>query len=86
MTTQSEAKHAPSGARFIDVLTEAVKTLSLLYAGTPDDLARASLDSYVAKITPDIGEAVGPDTAANILEAFAATVMGEKHRIERGCA
>ncbi|MGX9431764.1 hypothetical protein [Bradyrhizobium sp. LeoA1S1] len=72
----------PGGEIFIASLAEAAKRLSLLYAGTPDDRARASLDGYVAKITAEIVEAVGPEMAANILEAFAAAVMGEKHRIE----
>jgi hypothetical protein len=73
-TNMIKLKDAPGGERFIESLTEAVKTLSLLYAGTPE--------SYVAKITPDAVAAVGPDGAAKILEAFAAAVMGRKHELE----
>ena len=79
-------KDAPGGAGLIESLTNAVKDLSLLYAHSPDDIARASLEAYIDKVKPELSEAVGAGTAANILEAFASAVMGRKHEIEAGGA
>lgn len=75
-------KDAPGGAALIESLTEAIKDLSLLYAGTPDERAKASLKSYVAGIESELIAGVGAGPAKIMLEAFAAAVMGEKHRVE----
>ena len=83
MTTLGDA---PGGAQLIESLTDAVKTLSLAYAGTPDEEAKAHLQTYIDKIQPELMEAVGAGTAAKILEAFASAVMGRKHEIEAGGA
>ena len=63
-------------------MMEAIKNLSLLYAGTPDDKASASLRSYIDKVRPSLREAVGAGAAEDILETFASAVMGRKHEIE----
>jgi hypothetical protein len=73
---------APGGARLIESLTKAIADLSLLYAGTNDHAARASLDGYVESIEPELVAGVGAGPARIILEAFASAVMGEKHKIE----
>ena len=77
---------APGGAPLIKSLTEAIADLSLLYAGTDDNKAQASLKSYVDSIEPEHVAAVGALPARVILEAFASAVMGEKHKIEAGGA
>jgi hypothetical protein len=83
MTTLGDA---PGGAHLIQSLTEAVKTLSLVYAGTPDEEAKAHLQTYIDKIQPELTEAVGAGTAVKILDAFASAVMGRKREIEVGGA
>jgi hypothetical protein len=70
--------------QFTDRLTSAIKDLSLLYAHSPDDKARASLQSYVDKILPELTKAVGARMAARILEIFTAAVIGRKNEIESG--
>jgi hypothetical protein len=79
MTTLGEA---PGGPQLIKSLIEAVKTLALLYAGTPDENAKAHLETYVDKIQPELAEAVGAGTAAKLLEGFTSAVLGTKHEIE----
>jgi hypothetical protein len=64
MTTFEDA---PGGAQLIKSLTEAVKKLSLLYAYTPDEEAKAHLQTYIDKIQPELTEAVGAGTAAKLL-------------------
>jgi hypothetical protein len=73
---------APGGAVLIESLINAIKDFSLLYAATPDDRARPHLESYIGSIEPSIIEAVGAGNARVILDTFAATVMGEKHKHE----
>jgi hypothetical protein len=75
---------APGGAEFIASLAEAVKALSLLYAGSPDGTASASLDAYIKRIQAGIVEAVGATKAPILLNAFRAAVMGRKREIETG--
>ena len=75
-------KDAPGGAQLIETLTEAVKTLSLAYAGTPDDRAGPHLEGYLNSIEPCIIEAVGAAKAQVLLEVFRLAVMGRKHEIE----
>jgi hypothetical protein len=75
-------KDAPGGREFIEALTKAIKDLSLVYAGTPDEKARTHLETYIASIEPSIIEAVGADAAATFIEAFRDAVMTEKHKIE----
>jgi hypothetical protein len=77
---------APGGAQLIQSLTDAVKKLALLYAGTPDEKAKAHLQTYVDKIQSELTEAVGAGTAAKLLEGFASAVMGLKLEIEAGGA
>ena len=72
----------PEWQQFAERLISAVKELTLLYASTPDDRAQASLQAYVAKIMPELTEAIGADLAAKTLEVFVGAVMDEKHRIE----
>jgi hypothetical protein len=79
-------KDAPSGTKFIECLIEAVKTLSLAYAGTPDERARHHLESYIGSIESGIIEAVGAGKAPILLNAFRGAVMGRKHEIEAGGA
>lgn len=76
----------PAGADLIASLTQAARDLSLLYAGTPDDRAEASLQHYVAAIRPDLTEAVGASMASVILRAFSSAVMNQKRRLEAGSA
>jgi len=78
--------NATGGAQLIESLIEAVKTFGLLYAATPDERAKAHLQTYVDKIRPELSEAVGAGTAAQILEGFTVAVMGLKHEIESGGA
>ncbi|HLZ03428.1 MAG TPA: hypothetical protein VKR55_14915 [Bradyrhizobium sp.] len=73
---------APGGAQFIDSLVEAIKTLALLYASTPDARALPHLEQYAAMIQPAVSEAIGAGSAARLLNAFRSAVMTEKHRIE----
>jgi len=80
MTVQ--LKDVPGGPALIARLTQAMKGLSLLYAGTPDEKAQASLKEYVDAIRPDLVASVGANNANKMLEAFTSAVMGEKHRIE----
>jgi|HubBroStandDraft_2_1064218.scaffolds.fasta_scaffold3004677_1 hypothetical protein len=40
-------KDAPGGTKFIECLADAVKTLSLAYAGTPDDRVRPHLEHKI---------------------------------------
>jgi hypothetical protein len=79
MTTLADA---PGGPELIQSLTKAIRDLSLLYAFTDDDKAEESLKSYVESIEPDLAAGVGAGPARIILDAFAATVMTEKHKIE----
>jgi hypothetical protein len=74
--------NAPGGARLIESLGKAIADLALLYAHTDDGRARASLMAYVQRIEPELVAGVGAGPARVILEAFAAAVMGEKHKIE----
>lgn len=83
MTTLADL---PAGADLIASLTQAVRDLSLAYAGTPDERAEASLQRYVAAIRPGIAEALGVSMAAVITGAFASAVMKEKRRLEAGPA
>jgi hypothetical protein len=83
MTTLGDA---PGGAQLIQSLTDAVKKLALLYADTPDENAKAHLQTYIDKIKPELTEAVGAGTAAQLLAGFASAVMGLKHEIEAGGA
>jgi hypothetical protein len=73
---------APGGAALIDSLTDAVRTLALLYANTPDARALPHLQSYIDAIEPSLVEAVGPDKAQVILNALRRAVMGYKHELE----
>jgi len=75
---------APGGAKLIASLAEAIRDLSLLYAGTPDHRAVGSLSAYIEAIRPDLVEAVGAGRAAIMLQTFATAVMGRKHEIEAG--
>jgi hypothetical protein len=75
-------REAPGGAQMIESLIEAMKTLSLGYAGTPDEAAKLSLKTFVDNIRPQLTEALGAGTAANLLEAVGQAVMGLKHEIE----
>lgn len=68
--------------RFVESLTQAAKDMSLAYAGTDDDKAKANLETYVGRVKPAIVETLGDDRADKLLDRFAATVMAEKHRIE----
>jgi hypothetical protein len=77
-------KDAPGGAKLIESLTDAVKKLSLLYAGTPDDQARSSLEAYIGRIEAAIIEAVGARKAPTLLNAFRGAVMTRKQEIETG--
>jgi hypothetical protein len=80
-------KDAPGGAALIESLTEAIVDLSLLYAGTDDGKAQASLQAYIERIDSELVAGVGAGPAKVILEAFASAVMVEKHKIEaRGMA
>jgi hypothetical protein len=79
-------KDAPGGAQLIDSLTEAIKTLSLLYAGTPDDKASEHLQSYLDRIEPGIIGTIGPVSTAKMLDIFRRTVLSEKRRLESGGA
>jgi hypothetical protein len=79
-------KDAPGGAELISSLADAIKDLSLLYAGTPDHRAVGSLSAYIEEIRPDLVEAVGSGLAARILGTFTNAVMGRKHQIEAGGA
>lgn len=72
----------PAGVDLIASLTEAARTLSLLYANTPDERAEASLHRYTATIRPDLNKAVGERMARQMIDAFTNTVMAQKHRIE----
>lgn len=76
----------PAGVDLIASLTEAGRSLSLLYANTPDARAEASLHRYTATIRPDLAETVGERMANLMIDAFAKTVMAQKHRIERAGA
>jgi hypothetical protein len=73
---------APGGAQMIESLLEAMKTLSLGYAGTPDEAAKVNLQTYIDNVRPTLAEALGADTAAKILEAFGEAVMSLKQQIE----
>lgn len=75
---------APGGTEFIARLADAVQTLALVYANTPDVAAGAHLEVYLKTIEPHIVGAVGVDPAVRILEAFRGAVMGRKHEIEGG--
>ncbi len=81
MTTPGEA---PAVTEFIASLADAVKKLSLLYAGTPDDRARPHLEDYLSSIEHGIIEAVGAGKATLISNGFRGAVMGRKHEIEGG--
>jgi hypothetical protein len=83
MTTLGDA---PGGADLIEAMLEAIRNLSLAYAGTPDARASASLKSYINRVRPTLTEAVGPCTAERLLDTFRAAVMGRKHEIEAGGA
>ena len=77
-------KDAPGGTKFIECLADAVKTLSLAYAGTPDDRVRPHLERYIDSIESGIVEAVGAGQAPIWLNAFRRAVMDRKHKIETG--
>jgi hypothetical protein len=77
-------KDAPGGTKFIECLADAVKTLSLAYAGTPDDRVRPHLERYINSIACGIVEAVGAGQAPIWLNAFRRAVMDRKHKIETG--
>lgn len=79
MTTLGDA---PGAAQLIQSLTDAVKKFALLYAGTPDEKARAHLQTYIDEIQPELTQAIGAGTAAKLLEGFASAVRGLKHEIE----
>jgi hypothetical protein len=59
-----------------------MKTLSLGYAATPDEAAKVNLQTFIDNVRPQLNEALGADTSAKILDAFAAAVMGLKREIE----
>jgi hypothetical protein len=75
---------APGGEVLIEALVGSLNDLSLLYAGTPDDKARSSLEGYISRIEPSIAEALGSSNAARLVETFRRGVMGRKYEIE-GC-
>lgn len=75
-------KDAPGEPKFVGSLIEAVKSLSLLYAGTPDDRARTSLEEYIGRIEPAIVGAVGAHKAPILLDGLRRAVMTRKHEIE----
>lgn len=75
-------RDVPGGPDLIISLTQAVADLSLLYAGSPDERAEASLQRYAATILPDLVEAVGPRVAVLMICNFTRTVMVQKHQIE----
>ena len=77
-------KDAPGGAELIESLISAIRDLSLLYAATPGGKAQASLQEYVARIMPNLTDAVGARTAAKIISTLACTVLAEKRRLEAG--
>lgn len=79
-------KDAPGEPKFVYSLIEAVKSLSLLYAGTPDDRARTSLEEFIGRIEPGIVEAVGATKAPILLDGLRRAVLGRKHEIEAGGA
>lgn len=79
-------KDVPGGPKFIDSLIDAIKSFSLLYAGTPDDRARQHLEEYLRSIEPGIIEAVGPAKAPIILDGLRRAVMTRKRDIEAGGA
>jgi hypothetical protein len=81
MTTLGEA---PGGPQLIESLTNAIKDLSLLYAGTPDDRARPHLESYLNSIETGIVDAVGASKAPTILDGMRRAVMTRKWEIEAG--
>ena len=66
----------------IESLIEAMKTLSLGYAGTPDEAAKVNLQTYIENVQPHLSGALGANAAAKLLEAFGEAVMGLKHQIE----
>jgi hypothetical protein len=73
---------APGGARLIEVLSVAVRDLSLLYAGTPDDRAQVHLHKFCAWLEVNLATAVGTATATEVARKFRETVIGRKHEIE----
>jgi hypothetical protein len=77
-------KDAPGGTKLIRSLIEAIKDLSLLYAGTPDERAQPHLESYLSAIGPVIIEAVGAAKAPIILDGLRRAVMTRKLAIENG--
>jgi hypothetical protein len=79
MTTLGDA---PGGAGLIASLADAIKNLSLLYAGTPDHRAIGSLSAYIEAIRPGIVEAIGAGPAAKMLLTFSHAVMERKRKLE----
>jgi hypothetical protein len=75
-------KDLPGSERFIEALIAAARDLSLGFAGSSDDSARASLQTYVDAIRLSVVEAIGEKPADLLLDRFSATVMGRKHEIE----
>ncbi len=73
---------APGGAAFIASIADAAKSLALVYAGTSDVPARAHLDGYLSIIEPTLTDAVGARSAAKIIDAMRAAVIGHKHELE----
>jgi hypothetical protein len=79
MTTLGDATGGP---QMIQSLIEAMKTLSLGYAGTPGDAAQINLQNYVDNVQPHLAESLGLGTATKIIAAFKEAVIGLKHEIE----
>jgi hypothetical protein len=73
---------APGGQRFVDSLIEVIKTMALLYAGTPDDKARQHLESYIGGIETAIVEAVGATKAPIVLDGMQRAILTRKREIE----
>jgi hypothetical protein len=73
---------APGGARLIESLAAAAQNLSLLYANTPDDRARAHLEGFCADLEAILVESLGAENAAVVARAFVSAVMGRKHELE----
>ena len=73
---------APGGPQFINLLMDAIKSLSLLYSGDPDEQARPHLEGYLDSIEPAIVDAVGAGNALILFDGFRRAVFTRKHEIE----
>ena len=77
----AKLKDVPDRVRFfLESSIDVIKTLSLLYAGTPDERAHPHLEGYLSRVEPGLIEAMGAGNASIMLDTLRGAIMGRKTR------